>query len=108
MKIITFQRWVHVNGAKEWAPIPGTCQNNPYTECQDVEKIKENIVAQEVCEDVPNEECTDIEREECIEARYLSHHDINIDYFYICRCQTGSVILNIFSNVTMFHNKSAR
>merc|ERR1712025_78939 len=60
--------WVHLNGVKEWAPIPGTCQNNSYTECQDVEKTQERIVTHPVCRDVPAEQCTVVDTEECYEV----------------------------------------
>merc|ERR1719481_721370 len=60
--------WVHNNGVKEWAPIPGTCQNNSYTDCQDVEKTQERIVTVNICKDVPAEQCIAVDREECYEV----------------------------------------
>jgi len=50
-------RWKTDNyGGKEWVPIPGTCTNNNYDKCQDVQK--ENLVDYPECRNVPTQDCS--------------------------------------------------
>lgn len=60
--------WQHIRGAKVWAPIPGTCKNNPYDDCKDVTKTQEKLVSSPVCSDVPEDQCRNVDREECFEV----------------------------------------
>ena len=59
-------RWEGEGNEKVWAPITGTCNNNPYDECKDVTKTKAVQVSYPVCEDVPEEKCVNIPRQECV------------------------------------------
>merc|ERR1711892_513181 len=58
-------RWEGEGNSKIWAPIPGTCKENPYDECKDVPKTKERQVAYPVCSQVPQEKCVDQPHETC-------------------------------------------
>merc|ERR1712062_782461 len=58
-------QWEGHGNNKVWAPIPGTCKQNPYDSCQDVSKTKEKQVACPVCRDVPEQVCQDVPRQQC-------------------------------------------
>merc|ERR1712130_857280 len=58
-------QWEGHGNNKVWAPIPGTCKNNPYDECKDVTKTKAKQVAYPVCNDVPEQLCKDVPRQVC-------------------------------------------
>merc|ERR1711970_1324346 len=53
-------QWEGHGNNKVWAPIAGTCKNNPYETCKDVTKTKERQVAYPVCDDVPQQKCVDV------------------------------------------------
>merc|ERR1739844_767987 len=59
-------QWEGHGNNKVWAPIAGTCKNNPYETCKDVTKTKERQVAYPVCNDVPQQKCVDLPREVCV------------------------------------------
>ena len=77
-------RWEGEGNSKVWAPVPGTCKENPYDECKDVAKTKERQVAypvcrevpQEKCVDVPTEACQDIPEQKCVDQPYETCQDI--------------------------------
>merc|ERR1712165_294098 len=50
-------QWEGYGNNKVWAPIPGTCKQNPYDSRKDVTKTKERQVAYPVCNDVPEQVC---------------------------------------------------
>ena len=58
-------RWEGEGNSKIWAPIPGTCKDNPYDACKDIPKTKERQVAYPVCNQVPQEKCVDVPRQAC-------------------------------------------
>merc|ERR1719242_309433 len=58
-------QWEGHGNNKVWAPIPGTCKQNPYDSCKDVSKTKEKQVAYPVCRDVPEKVCQDVPRQQC-------------------------------------------
>merc|ERR1712244_31285 len=58
-------QWEGHGNNKVWAPIPGTCKQNPYDSCKDVTKTKEKQVAYPVCRDVPEQVCQDVPRQQC-------------------------------------------
>merc|ERR1712152_68336 len=58
-------QWEGHGNNKVWAPIPGTCKQNPYDSCKDVTKTKEKQVAYPVCNDVPEQVCQDVPRQQC-------------------------------------------
>merc|ERR1712218_32424 len=58
-------QWEGHGNNKVWAPIPGTCKQNPYDSCKDVSKTKEKQVAYPVCRDVPEQVCQDVPRQHC-------------------------------------------
>merc|ERR1712038_553066 len=58
-------QWEGRGNNKVWAPIPGTCKQNPYDSCKDVSKTKEKQVAYPVCRDVPEQVCQDVPRQHC-------------------------------------------
>ena len=58
-------QWEGSGNNKVWVPIPGTCRNNPYDECQDVTKTKERQAAYPVCNKVPEPSCRDVPQTVC-------------------------------------------
>merc|ERR1712110_588007 len=58
-------QWEGHGNNKVWAPIPGTCKQNPYDSCKDVTKTKERQVSYPVCNDVPEEICQDVPTQQC-------------------------------------------
>merc|ERR1712061_45881 len=58
-------QWEGYGNNKVWAPIPGTCKQNPFDSCKDVTKTKERQVAHPVCNDVPEQVCQDVPRQQC-------------------------------------------
>merc|ERR1711936_1016453 len=58
-------QWEGHGNNKVWAPIPGTCKQNPYDSCKGVSKTKEKQVAYPVCRDVPEQVCQDVPRQQC-------------------------------------------
>jgi len=58
-------QWEGTGRSKVWVPIPGTCTNNPYDECEDVTKTKERQVAYPVCNKVPEQSCRDVPQTVC-------------------------------------------
>merc|ERR1712165_603277 len=61
-------QWEGYGNNKVWAPIPGTCKQNPYDSCKDVTKTKERQVAYPVCNDVPDQVCTNQPLQQCKEV----------------------------------------
>merc|ERR1711945_56913 len=58
-------QWEGEGYNKVWAPIPGTCKQNPYDSCQDVTKTKERQVSYPVCNDVPEKVCKKVPIQQC-------------------------------------------
>merc|ERR1712154_521960 len=58
-------QWEGHGNDKVWAPIAGTCKNNPYETCSDVTKSKAVQVPYPVCRDIPEQKCEDVPRQEC-------------------------------------------
>merc|ERR1712152_3320 len=54
-------QWEGHGNNKVWAPIPGTCKQNPYDSCKDVTKTK----AEQVCQDVPRQQCRQVPDQVC-------------------------------------------
>ena len=48
-------QWEGTGYNKVWAPIPGTCRNNPYDKCGDVQKQKVKQVPYQDCQNVPKQ-----------------------------------------------------
>merc|ERR1712061_94492 len=59
-------QWEGQGNDKVWAPIPGTCKNNPYQTCKDVAKTKAVQVEYPVCRDVPEQKCQTVPRQKCV------------------------------------------
>jgi len=59
-------QWEGQGNDKVWAPIPGTCKNNPYQTCKDVAKTKAVQVEYPVCQDVPEQKCQTVPRQKCV------------------------------------------
>jgi len=57
--------WEVVGTEKVWAVNPATCKQNPYDECNDVEKTHSKQVSYQVCDDVPAQKCHYVDRKEC-------------------------------------------
>merc|ERR1712110_557439 len=50
-------RWEGSGNNKVWAPIPGSCNNNAYDKCGDVQKQKLKQVPYQDCQNVPQQQC---------------------------------------------------
>merc|ERR1711962_365120 len=50
-------QWEGTGNNKVWAPIQGTCKNNAYDKCGDVQKERVRQVPYNDCRDVPKQEC---------------------------------------------------
>ena len=48
-------QWEGTGNNKVWAPIPGTCNNNAYDSCGDVQKQKLKQVPYQDCKNVPRQ-----------------------------------------------------
>ena len=48
-------RWEGSGNNKVWAPIPGSCNNNAYDKCGDVQKQKLKQVPYQDCQKVPKQ-----------------------------------------------------
>ena len=48
-------RWEGSGNNKVWAPIPGSCNNNAYDKCGDVQKQKLKQVPYQDCQNVPKQ-----------------------------------------------------
>merc|ERR1712137_737958 len=50
-------RWEGSGNNKVWVPIPGSCNNNAYDKCGDVQKQKLKQVPYQDCQNVPQQQC---------------------------------------------------
>merc|ERR1712215_562686 len=50
-------QWEGTGNNKVWAPIRGTCKNNPYDTCGDVQKERLKQVPYQDCQNVPQQQC---------------------------------------------------
>merc|ERR1712088_178607 len=50
-------QWEGTGNNKVWAPIPGSCRNNAYDKCGDVQKQKLRQVPYDDCQSVPKKVC---------------------------------------------------
>merc|ERR1712107_331211 len=57
-------QWEGSGYNKVWAPIPGTCKNNAYYNCGDVQKQKLKQVPNQDCQNVPNQVCKKVPKQE--------------------------------------------
>merc|ERR1712123_92417 len=58
-------QWEGTGNNKVWAPTQGTCNNNAYDKCGDVQKQKLKQVPYNDCNDVPKQVCNDVPSQEC-------------------------------------------
>merc|ERR1712168_102853 len=58
-------QWEGTGNNKVWAPIQGTCKNNAYDKCGDVQKERVKQVPYNDCRDVPRQVCNDVPSQEC-------------------------------------------
>jgi len=58
-------QWEGTGNNKVWAPIQGTCKNNAYDKCGDVQKERLKQVPYNDCSDVPKQVCNDVPSQEC-------------------------------------------
>merc|ERR1711942_241830 len=58
-------QWEGTGNNKVWAPIQGTCKNNAYDKCGDVQKERVKQVPYNDCKDVPKQVCNDVPSQEC-------------------------------------------
>merc|ERR1711872_1088134 len=58
-------QWEGTGNNKVWAPIPGTCNNNAYDSCGDVQKQKLKQVPYQDCKNVPRQVCRNVPKQEC-------------------------------------------
>merc|ERR1712130_637557 len=58
-------QWEGTGNNKVWAPIPGTCINNVYDKCGDVQKQKLKQVPYNDCQNVPKQVCNKVPKQEC-------------------------------------------
>jgi len=58
-------QWEGTGNNKVWAPIPGSCKNNPYDKCGDVQKQKQKQVPYQDCQSVPRQNCQKVPQQEC-------------------------------------------
>merc|ERR1711872_91677 len=55
-------QWEGTGNNKVWAPIPGTCNNNAYDSCGDVQKQKLKQVPYQDCKNVPQQQCIPVHK----------------------------------------------
>merc|ERR1712126_746896 len=58
-------QWEGTGNNKVWAPIPGTCNNNAYDKCGDVQTQKLKQVPYNDCQNVPKQVCNKVPKQEC-------------------------------------------
>merc|ERR1712142_1073466 len=58
-------QWEGTGNNKVWVPIQGTCQNNAYDKCGDVQKERLKQVPYNDCKDVPKQVCNDVPSQQC-------------------------------------------
>merc|ERR1711963_1098212 len=58
-------QWEGTGNNKVWAPIPGTCNNNAYDRCGDVQKQKLKQVPYNDCQQVPYQNCQNVPQQQC-------------------------------------------
>merc|ERR1712226_1042814 len=65
---------------KVWAPIQGTCKNNAYDKCGDVQKERVRQVPYNDCRDVPrqvpSQECRTVTEQACLQVPYQSCQNV--------------------------------
>jgi len=77
-------QWEGTGNNKVWAPIPGSCTNNAYDNCGDVQKQKLKQVPYEscasvpkkVCNKVPENQCRQVQQQDCNQVPYQDCQDI--------------------------------
>merc|ERR1711973_650446 len=57
--------WVGTGNNKVWTPIPGTCNNNAYDSCGDVQKQKLKQVPYQDCKNVPRQISRNVPKKVC-------------------------------------------
>jgi len=67
-------QWEGTGNNKVWVPIQGTCQNNAYDKCGDVQKERLKQVPYNDCKDVPkqvpSQECRTVTEQACSQVPY--------------------------------------
>jgi len=58
-------QWEGTGNNKVWAPIPGSCRNNAYDKCGDVQKQKLRQVPYDDCQSVPKKVCNKVPEKQC-------------------------------------------
>merc|ERR1712186_72165 len=73
-------QWEGTGNNKVWAPIQGTCKNNAYDQCQDVQKERLKQVPYNDCTDVPrqvpSQECRTVTEQSCSQVPYQNCQNI--------------------------------
>jgi len=67
LKNICEYEWIGEGKSRKWVPVEGSCVTKPLEECEDVEKVKENFVEEEVCRDIPIKDCRNMPKEVCVD-----------------------------------------
>merc|ERR1719210_2541484 len=67
LKNICEYEWIGEGKSRKWVPVEGSCVTKPLEECEDVEKVRENFVEEEVCRDIPIKDCRNMPKEVCVE-----------------------------------------
>jgi len=66
-KNICEYEWIGEGKNRKWVPVEGSCVTKPFEECDNIEKVRENFVEEEVCRDIPIKDCKNIPKEVCVE-----------------------------------------
>merc|ERR1711933_577718 len=73
-------QWEGTGNNKVWVPIQGTCQNNAYDKCGDVQKERLKQVPYNDCKDVPkqvpSQECRTVTEQACSQVPYENCQDV--------------------------------
>ena len=73
-------QWEGTGNNKVWAPIQGTCKNNAYDKCGDVQKERVKQVPYNDCRDVPrqvpSQECRTVTEQSCSQVPYQNCQNV--------------------------------
>merc|ERR1712121_297054 len=73
-------QWEGTGNNKVWVPIQGTCQNNAYDKCGDVQKERLKQVPYNDCKDVPkqvlSQECRTVTEQACSQVPYQNCQNV--------------------------------
>merc|ERR1712013_616188 len=73
-------QWEGTGNNKVWAPIQGTCKNNAYDKCGDVQKERVKQVPYSDCRDVPrqvpSQECRTVTEQACSQVPYQNCQNV--------------------------------